>query len=95
MCQRLWRTRVAVVKRVARGSILEARATNSQSAMSAMPDLLGMVESIGHRVGLAEHAAHLHRLPNGPWPVIIGMVLSGMGISISAMSAMPRSPITM
>jgi hypothetical protein len=33
--------------------------------------------------------------PNGPSPVIIGAVLSGSGISMSAMSAMPRSPITM
>jgi hypothetical protein len=33
--------------------------------------------------------------PNGPRPVIIGSVLSGSGISISPMSAMPRSPITM
>ena len=33
--------------------------------------------------------------PNGPWPVIIGAVLSGSGISISAMSAMPRSPMAM
>lgn len=33
--------------------------------------------------------------PNGPSPVIMGAVLSGMGISISVMSAMPRSPITM
>ena len=30
-----------------------------------------------------------------PLPVIIGSVLSGRGISISPMSAMPRSPITM
>jgi hypothetical protein len=41
-----------------------------------------------------EHAAHLDRAER-PWPVIIGSVLSGSGISISAMSAMPRSPITM
>ncbi|CKT55800.1 Uncharacterised protein [Mycobacterium tuberculosis] len=33
--------------------------------------------------------------PNGPSPVIIRAVLSGIGISISAMSAMPRSPMTM
>lgn len=33
--------------------------------------------------------------PNGPSPVIMGTVLSGMGISISVMSAMPRSPMTM
>ncbi len=33
--------------------------------------------------------------PNGPSPVIMGIVLSGIGISISVMSAMPRSPMTM
>ena len=33
--------------------------------------------------------------PNGPEPDIIGSVLSGSGISISPMSAMPRSPISM
>ena len=33
--------------------------------------------------------------PKGPSPVIIGAVLSGSGIVISAMSAMPRSAITM
>ena len=33
--------------------------------------------------------------PNGPSPVIIGTVFSGSGIFMSAMSAMPRSPIAM
>ena len=33
--------------------------------------------------------------PYGPSPLIIGAVLSGSGISISVMSAMPRSLITM
>jgi hypothetical protein len=33
--------------------------------------------------------------PKGPWPVIMGAVLSGRGMSISVMSFMPRSPITM
>jgi hypothetical protein len=33
--------------------------------------------------------------PKGRLPVIIGAVFSGSGISMSAMSAMPRSPITM
>ncbi len=33
--------------------------------------------------------------PNGPKPVIIGSVLSGSGISISPISAMPAEPIAM
>ena len=31
--------------------------------------------------------------PNGPFPPTIGKVLSGIGISIFAISAMPRAPI--
>ena len=33
--------------------------------------------------------------PNCPVPVIMGKVLGGRGIDISAMSAMPRVPIAM
>ena len=33
--------------------------------------------------------------PMGPWPVIIGAVFCGSGISISVMSCMPRSLIAM
>ena len=47
------------------------------------------------RTFTTENMPPISMAPNWPQPVIIGRVLSGSGISISPISAMPLSPIAM